>query len=562
MEKLKNLILPVVRACMAPAAVLFMAVSCGKDSPSEPAPGPEPEPEPEVPAYNIEVGNVTTWSAEISVAAEDPAAAYWCGAVSRHVYDSLGSDAALVEMEVRKLKEVADLYDMDYSSYVGTKVRKGDCLLAVDGFMAETDYYAFAFTFSDDFMSGSDVCRTLFTTSKVQAVECSFDISVGNVTKSGAEIKIVPSDQSCTYFCDYVTMAEYRNYGGDDGVAAANVSLIRRAVEIYKMAGYDKSFSDFLNSGTVVARPADLVSGADYAVFAFGLDPSGTVTTEVAVKEFHTEDPEPSSLTFRTELFDLKFNGAKIGFTPSNDEEKYFTDCMDYETFSKFGSEQEVIAWVLSQAGSSISSFLAQGYHVVDASDLLVSETRYVAYAFGYDNGATTGLTTVEFTTPAMPTGSGVSVKVDWQLVDAGTLNPSYEGSTALYVTLTPSPAAEHWFAGMFTALDGYAENDVIEALQARGYKDKKNLAFIVEPGKTYILAAVAVDPSGTAGALTRIDVEVSPASSALRAMSPVQPPEPVPVLPESVQARLESVLCGTLKPLVGFHSAAFDVVK
>lgn len=105
---------------------------------------------------------------------------------------------------------------------------------------------------------------------------------------------------------------------------------------------------------------------------------------------------------------------------------------------------------------------------------------------------------------------SEVSVKVEYKIVDAGTLNPTYSGQTALVLTLTPSPAAEHWYVGAFKDdLSGYNDATIIEALQAKGYKDKKELALIVKEGQSYTIAAVAVDPGGTAGALTKLDVKI-----------------------------------------------------
>ena len=55
---------------------------------------------------------------------------------------------------------------------------------------------------------------------------------------------------------------------------------------------------------------------------------------------------------------------------------------------SKFKSDKELTDWVISEAGNSISTFLVQGYHEVDATEILVSKTKYVAYAFGYKGGA------------------------------------------------------------------------------------------------------------------------------------------------------------------------------
>lgn len=520
---LKNKIRTAAGVFTALAAMLMLTAACEKVTPDNPDPKPEPAPDPKptVATYKFEVSNVNTWSAAVSITTQDKGSYYYCGTISKADYTSLGSDEALIESDIEALKGVAELYEsVDYAEYAKTQSHKGNAAVIAKELSADTEYYVYAFTFSEDFLSGSNLCKSEFKTKKAEKVDCSFTIEVSDVTKKGAKIKVTPSNRSCTYFCDYVTAAEYAQYGGDTGIAATNVELIRRAVEIYHMAGYDKSFSDFLYTDIVSDTPEALISGTDYVVFAFGLDPSGIVTTDVAVKTFKTDAPDQSSLTFTTEVFDLKFNGAKIGFTPSNDDETFFTDCMDYETFSKFSTDQDVIAWVLSQAGSNITSYLAQGYHVVDASEMLVSETKYVAYAFGYDNGATTGLTKVEFTTPSMPTGSGVSVKVDYQFVDASIFGSDFAGKIALSATLTPSPAAAHWYAGMYTSLDGYSDSVVAEALQATGQKDRTQIDFIVDPGQKYILAAVAVDASGTVGALNKVTVTAPTAIPSVNAAS------------------------------------------
>lgn len=508
------------RGFSALAAAVFLASGCGKES-TDPAPTPDPtpEPEPEVPCYTIAVTDITTWSAKLAVSPQKSGLKYCSGIVSKHIADSLGSAPELIKYEIGKIKEAAELYETDYQEFVKGYIKEGSSTASLNGFLSDTDYIAYAFTFSEDKLSGQDLVQSAFRTTKVTPVDCSFTIDVSNVTKNTADIKVTPSNDGCEFFWDYVTASDYEKYGGDNGIIATNVDLIRRAVEIYQMAGYSKSFKDFLSAGPVAGTAKGLQGGREYVVVAFGLDPSGTGTTGIFKKTFTTVKPEQSSLTFKTEVFDLKFNGAKIAFTPSNDNETYFTDCMDYETFSQFKSGDEVINWVLDQAGSSITSYLAQGYHEVDASELLASKTKYVAYAFGYDGGPTTGLTTVEFTTPEMPTGSEVSVKIEYKIVDAGTLNPNYAGQTALVLTLTPSPAAEHWYVGAFQDdLSGFNDATIIEALQARGYKDKKELALIVKEGQSYTVAAVAIDPGGTAGALTKLDVKIgsvtkSPAS-------------------------------------------------
>lgn len=502
----KKHIISAAKVTLALAVCAAISLSCDKKETESPLPQPSlPEKTVE---FEIKTSDVTTWSAKLEITPSEDSAPYYYGVISKDDYEALKTDDALISSAIEHLQEVAALYESDYTAIAKSKASVGAVSAVKDGFSSETDYYAYAFAFSEDYLRGNSLVKTAFRTGKVESVDCSFSIDITGVGATTAKISVTPTNGDCYYFCDFVTAEEYEKYGGDGGIIQSNAELIRSALEIYEMAGYSKSVTDFLEKGNSSFESTKLKAETDYVVFAFGMDPSCTGTTGVTKKSFRTTAAEQSSLTFNTGLYELKFNGAKIAFTPSNDEETYFTDCMDYETFSKFKSDKELTDWVISEAGNSISTFLVQGYHEVDATEILVSKTKYVAYAFGYKGGATTGVTKVEFTTPEMPMGSSVSVKVSYEIVDASVYGEIYAGKKAVKLDMEPSVSATHWFVGTFTSLDGHSDYDTIEALQMKGYKDKKELAFIKEDGKKYIVAAVAVDPSGKAGPLVKIPVE------------------------------------------------------
>lgn len=502
-----------VRAASALAAFAVLALSCAKTAEpttpggDRPGPTPQPEPEPELAAYSVSASEVTTSSAKIQVTMLEADLEYYAGIVTKAEYERLGTDAALIEDRVAYFHEMAELYETDYTEYVKeTFAYAEDLEGSIEDLNGDSEYYVYAFTLSPDYLGGKGLVKTLFRTLKAEPVDCSFSFEVSELSSRTATVKVTPSNKECTYFWDCVSAKEYASYGGDEGIIAKNVELIRGAVKIYKMAGYDINFSYFLESGEDSDSFKSLVSGTEYIVFAFGLDPSGTGTTQVYRTSFTTGSVEPSSMTFTGRAYEIKFNGAKILFTPSTDDETYFTDCMDWETFSKFKSDKEITDWVISEAGSSIESFLVSGEHVVDASELLASKTKYVAYAFGYNGGATTGVTTVEFTTPEMPTGSGVTVGIDCQIVDGAKYGAAYAGKKVAEITLAPSAAAEHWYCGTYKSLDGYDDYNAIEAIRMNGYKDHKTLAFPLS-GTEVTVAAVAFDYSGKAGVLNRIKV-------------------------------------------------------
>lgn len=528
-----------VRAASALAAFAVLALSCTKTTEpatpggDRPSPTPTPQPEPELAAYEVSTSDVTTSSAKIRVKMLEAELEYYAGIVTRAEYERLGTDAALIEDRVAYFHEMAELYETDYTDYVKENfVYTEDLEGGIEDLGGDTEYYVYAFTLNSDYLGGNGLVKTLFKTLKTEPVDCSFQIEVSEVSSRTATVKVTPSNGGCTYFWDCVSAKEYASYGGDEGIIAKNVELIRGAVEIYKMAGYDINFSYFLSSGEQSDSFKSLISGTEYIVFAFGLDPSGTGTTQVYRTSFTTGAVEPSSMTFTGRAYEIKFNGAKILFTPSTDNETYFTDCMDWETFSKFKSDKEITDWVISEAGSSIDSYLVSGEHVVDASDLLASKTKYVAYAFGYNGGATTGVTTVEFTTPEMPTGSGVTVGIECNVVDGSKYGAEYAGQKVAEITLSPSTAAEHWYGGVYRNLDGFDEYNIIEAVRMNGYKDRKSLAFVLT-GTEVTVAAVAFDYSGRAGALNRITIKAdgtATKSSVLKSLKLCKPKELVPI--------------------------------
>lgn len=507
-----------VRIASVLAVFAVFAASCEKAvepaAPDEektdptPKPDPTPEPEPET-TYEITATEVTTHSARVKVDITGTVPEYYAGIVTREEFDRLGSDEALVKDIIEDLRETAELYEADdYAAFIKENFVHDKSPL--DGFITDlegdTDYYAYAFTWKTGYLDGTSLTKTAFRTLKAEPVDCSFVIEVSGITANNAAVKITPSNTECTYFWDCVSAEDYAGYGGDDGIIAANVDLIRRAVEIYQISGRNVDFSYFLVSGAEKGNFDKLEPGTEYVVFAFGLDPSGTGTTKVYRQNFTSKGPEPSSMTFTAQAYDIKFNGARIRFTPSVDNETYFTDCMDYETFSEFKDDKELTDWVIANAGSSISSFLTSGEHVVDASGLLVSKSKYVAYAFGYSGGVTTAVTKVEFATPEMPTGSKASVEISCKTVDGGTGNyADYPGQKIAELTLTPSGNAEHWYVGAYATLDGYDDYNIAEALHMKGYTDKKAIAFPLS--RDIVVAAVAFDSSGRAGALSKISI-------------------------------------------------------
>lgn len=556
--KYRHLFLPLLLAS------LFFA-ACGDSSEGDnPAPEPEPEPEPTPAPFVISVSNETTWTADIVWTPLSADESYVAMIVDKASFDKYATDEAYIAGDIEYFRQLAEYLETDFETILAKYTVKGAARQRATDLKSDTEYYAYAFGITQEGTATTELIKTAFKTAAVQPVDCQFDITATQVGTTTARVYITPTDKTCSYFWDCVSREEYDKFGDDAGVIAANIDLIERAIQIFQMAGQDKTFADFLNSDVGYSDLAQLKGDTEYVVFAFGLDPSGTATTAVEKKSFRTAPAASSSMTFTTELLSLTFNGAKIAFRPSNDSETYFTDCIDLETYAKYGSDAEFMRWIVSQAGSSMSSFLTSGYHVVDASRILRSQTQYVAYAFGYSGGITTGMAKEEFTTPAMPSGGKATVEITHLIEDGDSyynrdeiVYADYKGKAVVQYTLTPSGDAAHWYVAAFkSSISDYDDLLVAEMLQTAGHEDMQKIGTLAAWGAEVPVAAVAVDSDGKAGSVKRLSVRVEkPAITSAAAPAPAElcvplecPPLECPALRPDAAARPQAKAVTTLR--------------
>lgn len=489
--------------CMLAA---LLAGACSKDSGGE-IPPPQP--------FVIEVSDQTTWTADVTWTPRDSEATYIAMVVEKEAFDEYGSDEGYIASDLEYFRLLAEYTETDFAGVLANYMVSGPGTERVKGLEQNTDYYAYAYGIEADGTVTTPLVKTLFRTATVEPVTCTFEFAATQVTSTSARLYATPDNKECTYFWDCVSREDWDAFGGDEGAVAANIDLIRRAVEIYQMAGYDKTFADFLTSGMSYSDLDELKADTEYVVFAFGLDPSGTATTALEKQTFRTEPVAPSSLSFTTEILSLTFNGARIAFTPSNGSETYFTDCIDHATYAGFADDAAFMEHIVAEAGSSISSFLTKGYHVVDATRMLRSDTRYVCYAFGYAGGITTPIKKVEFTTPALPAGGSAAVDAEATIEDGNDYYArdeiayaDYKDKAVVRIRLNASAEAAHWYVAVFKEdVSGYTDLQLAEMLCTVGYEDRKEIGVLAAWGAELPVAAVATDSEGRTGEVRRLTV-------------------------------------------------------
>ena len=182
-------------------------------------------------------------------------------------------------------------------------------------------------------------------------------------------------------------------YGSDPAAAAATAVMMLKTQ--YADYGYD-SFEEFYASQISTGAETMTYDGYDaqtplYCI-AFGLDETGTITTDVNLSERYVTDAvSPSANTFRITMTDK----TTVRVEPSN-EDTYTFYIFPKSTVDAYESLDELAAAFVEQNRNIMHLLTFSGTREKDFYDMFATygAGSYVAFAFGYESGCiTTGVT-------------------------------------------------------------------------------------------------------------------------------------------------------------------------
>lgn len=182
-------------------------------------------------------------------------------------------------------------------------------------------------------------------------------------------------------------------YGSDPAAAAATAVMMLKTQ--YADYGYD-SFEEFYASQISTGAETMTFDGYDaqtplYCI-AFGLDETGTITTDVNLSERYVTDAvSPSANTFRITMTDK----TTVRVEPSN-EDTYTFYIFPKSTVDAYESLDELAAAFVEQNKNSMHLLTFSGPREKDFYDMFATygAGTYIAFAFGYESGCiTTGVT-------------------------------------------------------------------------------------------------------------------------------------------------------------------------
>ena len=213
--------------------------------------------------------------------------------------------------------------------------------------------------------------------------------SSGSIT-----VRITPKNGTGNFYWAPIEESTLNEKYGSDPAAAAATAVMMLKTQ-YADYGYD-SFEEFYASQISTGAETMTFDGYDaqtplYCI-AFGLDETGTITTDVNLSERYVTDAvSPSANTFRITMTDK----TTVRVEPSN-EDTYTFYIFPKSTVDAYESLDKLAAAFVEQNRNSMHLLTFSGPREKDFYDVFATygAGTYIAFAFGYESGCiTTGVT-------------------------------------------------------------------------------------------------------------------------------------------------------------------------
>ena len=394
------------------AMLAFAFVSCETPNVDEPNDEPNTEepvkPESGKPVvmedFTVTLTSLHSGDVFLTIEPEDKDMTYWYQLQVKE--DMPETDEEILASDMEYLQYIADYYGTSLTQLLADNLFKGDLDWRYQYLEPNTEYVLYTYGMNISGEALTAVNQLTFKTTKVEQLDCEFDILVGdNITSNSFSITIIPSDDTVAYYYDVFPAWMYEEYCLSDAAnipafmaeyipALASENGVTVAYAVGAISNYGSIAHDFtLEDG--------LEANSSYFVFAVGIGADGTTTTEAEVIEVKTAAPPVN--TFEVSEGYIEDDRATFYVRP-NHSESYVALFELKEYFVENGelvSDEEIIAGILAAQGSKIGDHVYSGTSTVKDCPMIPNKDYY-CLVFGYFGGeVTTPLTKVEFRTKA-----------------------------------------------------------------------------------------------------------------------------------------------------------------
>lgn len=264
-----------LRMLLAAVTLLFVTSGCNDDDNKV---GPPPSY-----TFSVAVSDVTETEATVTVTPSNDQATYYYAAVKKADFDAFESDAAYAQNILATLQAAADRKVLSLKEYLETALSKGSAPQKVTDLTAGTDYYAVALGMLTDGRFTSDLVKEAFKTGETpEPAGLTFEFKVENITKTAADVDVIPSNDEDTYYFDVQMVKAFEGMTEEEMLAA----IVEDYVDVeYLTSGPDGYPAELFE------QYAPLKPGTEYYVYAVGYDADKGATTKLFTYKFTTQAP-------------------------------------------------------------------------------------------------------------------------------------------------------------------------------------------------------------------------------------------------------------------------------
>lgn len=253
----------------------------------------------------------------------------------------------------------------------------------------EKDYWCLVFGFKDGEVT-TPLTKVAFTTKEADANTSDIIVSVGTITSTTAEVSFQPYLEPMPHMFNYMPYSTYVAYGAnDDAIKQYNDELVESLWDSSKMSKEEwlsRALETTYNSWYI----DNLEPETKYLVYAIGMVPDGSYTTQAFTKEFTTkevkEGPQIEEILFtQSSQSEGKLVSAWFYFENASSVSMFKTSHIISDTSIYDLSDAELIAYLSEKTTSDDETFVAnitnQTYISVNTDNVPVGETVYYAGA-------------------------------------------------------------------------------------------------------------------------------------------------------------------------------------
>lgn len=490
--------------------------------------------------FDIEVTDISTMSATANVTPSDDEVLYYYEMLPRMVYEEEmgGTDEGIAAFMEQMLEENCESLGASMAEIVEMMCISGPDSYTDNYLDPDTEYLVWCVGLDMQGRLITDIAKEEFRTLAVQPSDITFDITVDDITGSGAFIQCAPSNDDF-YFFDVWASTDLEGLDDD--------AVVTRIEEYY-----GGRISSHIGRGPVEMDGEGMFEpDTEYTVVAFGYD-AYVRNSDITRQTFCTLPAGAAAdCTFEITVDPLRPVSGTVHIRPSDSAIFYYFDLIPA---SEYTTDAALVAKVVStlqakaQAeGITLEEAVGQartrGRTSADAR--LDPQTAFMVFAYAINPDATAAgaVTRYEFTTPEQHVSTAtVSITAD-KYYDGDALYAAdpvtydgLQGYAFIPTAAAPSADAVHWYVGLFTDegltdATRYPDDLLIANLvdQKKGMVDRASMEFVTGWGSPTFLG-VAEDATGNYGRVVRIPYPVSKAGA-----SPVD--ELIGVSPLSVRA-------------------------